>query len=105
MARAAAAFLADRGNLDVVCEVALGDVQTNASYEDYFGLSPARRDDAVQRRIEGRLVTVLADALEGVPSLEALADGEDYAVGAGAVELAFHVPELDADIRASSSGT
>merc|ERR1719359_2249629 len=33
VARAAAAFLADRGNLDVVCEVALGDVQTNASYE------------------------------------------------------------------------
>mmetsp|Transcript_7289 Transcript_7289/g.18990 ORF Transcript_7289/g.18990 Transcript_7289/m.18990 type:complete len:635 (+) Transcript_7289:182-2086(+) len=66
VARAAAAFLADRGNLDVVCEVALGDVQTNASYEDYFGLSPARRDDAVQRRIEGRLVTVLADALEAL---------------------------------------
>ena len=63
VARAAAAFLADRGNLDVVCEVALGDVQTNASYEDYFGLSPARRDDAVQRRIERRLVSVLADAL------------------------------------------
>ena len=66
VARAAAAFLADRGNLDVVCEVALGDVQTNASYEDYFGLSPARRDDAVQRRIERRLVTVLADALEAL---------------------------------------
>ena len=66
VARAAAAFLADRGNLDVVCEVALGDVQTNASYEDYFGLSPARRDDAVQRRIEGRLVTTLADALEAL---------------------------------------
>merc|ERR1719359_2480149 len=66
VARAAAAFLADRGNLDVVCEVALGDVQTNASYEDYFGLSPARRDDAVQRRIERRLVTELADALEAL---------------------------------------
>ena len=66
VARAAAAFLADRGNLDVVCEVALGDVQTNASYEDYFGLSPARRDDAVQRRIERRLVSVLADALEAL---------------------------------------
>merc|ERR1719359_204157 len=66
VARAAAAFLADRGNLDVVCEVALGDVQTNASYEDYFGLSPARRDDAVQRRIERRLVTTLADALEAL---------------------------------------
>merc|ERR1719359_2129715 len=68
VARAAAAFLADRGNLDVVCEVALGDVQTNGSYEDYFGLSPARRDDAVQRRIEGRLVTTLADALEALSS-------------------------------------
>ena len=60
--------MADRGNLDVVCEVALGDVQTNASYEDYFGLSPARRDDAVQRRIERRLVSVLADALEALSS-------------------------------------
>ena len=67
VARAAAAFLADRGNLDVVCEVALGDVQTNASYEDYFGLSPARRDDAVQRDgSKRRLVTVLADALEAL---------------------------------------
>ena len=65
VARAAAAFLADRGNLDVVCEVALGDVRCE-SYEDYFGLSPARRDDAVQRRIERRLVTVLADALEAL---------------------------------------
>ena len=57
MARAAAAFLADRGNLDVVCEVALGDVQTNASYEDYFGLSPAarRRGPATHRT---RLVSV-----------------------------------------------
>jgi hypothetical protein len=63
VARAAVSYLADRGNFDVVCEVTLGDVRCE-SYEDYFGLSPARRDDAVERQIERRLVTLLADTLE-----------------------------------------